>query len=140
MKLELSAAENALRHYGYQEAIDHLQSGVTTLLTLPDTPERAQQERSEQARLEPTASGCLIQAGHVTHQLPAEAVPVPCREAPCAARKVAVRWAQRHVVTRYPQRRAAGVQGNDQYGKATSDPVSTQCLHCRPPLARHDLG
>src|SRR5581483_1766868 len=45
------AGENALRHYGYREAIDHLQRGLELLLTLPDTPERAQQELALQLTL-----------------------------------------------------------------------------------------
>jgi predicted ATPase len=38
------AAENALRRYAHREAIDHLTKGLELLKTLPDTPERTNQE------------------------------------------------------------------------------------------------
>jgi predicted ATPase len=38
------AAGNALRRYANREAIDHLAKGLAWLTTLPETPERAQQE------------------------------------------------------------------------------------------------
>jgi predicted ATPase len=38
------AADNALRRYGNTEAIQHLTKGLTLLKTLPDTPERTQNE------------------------------------------------------------------------------------------------
>jgi predicted ATPase len=40
------AGNNAWRRQGYHEAIEHLQGGLTLLQTLPDTPERAEQELS----------------------------------------------------------------------------------------------
>src|SRR5262252_5801787 len=38
------AAQTALRRYAYQEAIGHLSRGLELLATLPETPDRAQQE------------------------------------------------------------------------------------------------
>ncbi len=38
------AVEKAIRSYSYQEAVMHLKKGLELLNTLPDTPERAQQE------------------------------------------------------------------------------------------------
>ncbi|HEV8715149.1 MAG TPA: AAA family ATPase, partial [Candidatus Binatia bacterium] len=38
------AGENAVQRRAYREAIDHLTKGLELLKTLPDTPERAQQE------------------------------------------------------------------------------------------------
>jgi predicted ATPase len=38
------AADNALRRYANREAIDHLTKGLALLNTLPETPERIQQE------------------------------------------------------------------------------------------------
>jgi len=38
------AADNALRRYANREAIDHLTRGLAVLNTLPETPERSQQE------------------------------------------------------------------------------------------------
>jgi predicted ATPase/DNA-binding winged helix-turn-helix (wHTH) protein len=45
------AAEQALGRYAYQEASRHLRRGVDLLQTLPDTPERAQQELDLQLAL-----------------------------------------------------------------------------------------
>lgn len=45
------AGQNALRQHGYQEAIAHFRRGVDLLLTLPDTPERRQQELAFQVAL-----------------------------------------------------------------------------------------
>jgi predicted ATPase/DNA-binding winged helix-turn-helix (wHTH) protein len=45
------AAEQALGRYAYQEASGHLRRGVELLQTLPDTPERAQQELDLQLAL-----------------------------------------------------------------------------------------
>jgi tetratricopeptide (TPR) repeat protein len=45
------AGENALRRSAHQEAIDHFTKGLALLKTLPDTPERAQQELRLQASL-----------------------------------------------------------------------------------------
>jgi predicted ATPase len=45
------AAEQALGRYAYQEASGHLRRGVDLLQTLPDTPERAQQELDLQLAL-----------------------------------------------------------------------------------------
>ena len=41
------------RRYAYQEASSHLRCGLTLLQTLPDTPERAQQELDLQLALGP---------------------------------------------------------------------------------------
>ena len=47
------AGENALRRSAYQEAITHLTGGLEMLATLPETPERAQQELAMQTTLGP---------------------------------------------------------------------------------------
>ena len=47
------AGENALRRSAYQEAITHLTGGLELLATLPETPERAQQELAMQTTLGP---------------------------------------------------------------------------------------
>ncbi len=47
------AAQQALQHSANVEAIQHLSTGLTLLKTLPDTPERAQQELVIQAALGP---------------------------------------------------------------------------------------
>jgi len=46
IQYRLYAAENALRRCGYLEAVKHLTGGLERLPTLPDTPERLQQEIS----------------------------------------------------------------------------------------------
>jgi hypothetical protein len=48
------AAANAIRRHAYREAINHLTKGVVLLETLPDTPERAQQEVGLQTALSGT--------------------------------------------------------------------------------------
>jgi predicted ATPase len=48
-----SAGDNALRRSAYQEAIPHLTGGLALLATLPETPERAQQELAMQTTLGP---------------------------------------------------------------------------------------
>jgi hypothetical protein len=45
------AAMQALGRYAYQEAVSHLTQGLALLQTLPDTPERAQQELDLQIAL-----------------------------------------------------------------------------------------
>jgi predicted ATPase len=45
------AAQNALRRSAHREAIDHLTKGLELLKTLPDTPERTQQELALQIAL-----------------------------------------------------------------------------------------
>ncbi|NOT56072.1 MAG: tetratricopeptide repeat protein, partial [Deltaproteobacteria bacterium] len=45
------AGENALRQHGYREAIEHLTRGLELLGTVPETPERIQQELSFQLTL-----------------------------------------------------------------------------------------
>jgi predicted ATPase len=47
------AGENALRRSAHREAIDHLTKGLELLQTLPDTPERTQQELTLQITLGP---------------------------------------------------------------------------------------
>src|SRR5215510_11116443 len=47
------AVENALRRYAYAEAIAHCTRGLEVLQSLPDTPERAQQELALQLTLGP---------------------------------------------------------------------------------------
>jgi predicted ATPase/DNA-binding winged helix-turn-helix (wHTH) protein len=47
------AGENALRRSAYQEAITHLAGGLEMLATVPETPERAQQELAMQTTLGP---------------------------------------------------------------------------------------
>lgn len=47
------AAETALRRYAYPEAIAHLTRGLELLSTLPDSPERSQQELDMQIMLGP---------------------------------------------------------------------------------------
>ena len=45
------AAENAMRRFGYQEAIVHLSKGLALLATQADSPERAKQEIALQSTL-----------------------------------------------------------------------------------------
>ena len=45
------AGENALRRSAHQEAITHLHQGLALLSTLPETPERTQQELAFQITL-----------------------------------------------------------------------------------------
>ncbi len=47
------AAENAIRRYAHQEAVAYLTKSLKLLSTLPDTPERTQQELSLQTALGP---------------------------------------------------------------------------------------
>jgi hypothetical protein len=60
------AAENALRRYAYQEAIDHFTRGLEVLQTMPETPERVQRELAIQLALGPVF---LAIKGHASPEM-----------------------------------------------------------------------
>jgi len=60
------AAENALRRYAYQEAIDHFTRGLEVLQTVPETPERVQRELAIQLALGPVF---LALKGHASPEM-----------------------------------------------------------------------
>jgi predicted ATPase len=60
------AGENAVRRFAYQEAVSLLTKGLELLKTLPDTPERAQQELTLQIAL---ASAVQITKGYAAPEL-----------------------------------------------------------------------
>jgi predicted ATPase len=62
------AADNALQRYAFQEASRHLRQGLEFLQTLPDTPERAQQELAMQLTLGQVSVVTLGQAAAAVEQ------------------------------------------------------------------------
>jgi predicted ATPase len=60
------AAENALRRYGYREAIDHLTKGLQLLQKLPDSPERVRQEIGVQI---PLGVALVATKGHAASEV-----------------------------------------------------------------------
>ena len=60
------AGENAVRKHAYQEAVNHLTKGLELLQTLPDTPERVQQELTLQIAL---GSPLMATKGHAAPEV-----------------------------------------------------------------------
>jgi tetratricopeptide (TPR) repeat protein len=67
------AAEQALRRYAYQEAVEHLTTALALLQLLPETPERAQHELALQMVLGSAATGAYGTTAPTVEQVYARA-------------------------------------------------------------------
>jgi predicted ATPase len=85
------AAERALSRHAYQEAIRHLIRGLALLQTLPDTPERAQQELDLQLALGPVWMATKGQAAPEVEQTYARARAL-CQQAGDTSQRFAALW------------------------------------------------